>query len=399
MNFCYSQVQTGNFSVNPSSFYEDESVTITVSGIDPSIWGVSDVYLWAWYYKNGVQQGDSPNNGTWDNSSEAQKLNANDDGTFSISFVPNDFFDDTEISRMGILVKAKDGTGDKKTQDYLHYVGKVQLTILNPSFNPVTVENGGSISISAEMMSSGSTQAGDFEIYYNENLISSGQGYPRLNQTISNISENGTLKVRGKPFGQSDFGESSIQVYVNPEIEFSAMNANLQDGVNHSNTGNEVTLVLNAPGKEYVYVAGSFNDYTQNENYLMKKDPNSGKFWLKIEGLNNQDLYTYQYWVYDSKNKNGDNYDNLFLSFGLGIQCTQDVAMGDRVSPQGGVKLCGHLGEAYGLLSGFLYDRDNNWGVVYAITGTSNNSDSLGEYSAFFLWEEAILSAVIKAVQ
>ncbi|GIR18428.1 MAG: hypothetical protein CM15mP32_6150 [Flavobacteriaceae bacterium] len=32
-----------------------------------------------------------------------QKLNANDDGTFSISFVPNDFFDDTEISRMGIL--------------------------------------------------------------------------------------------------------------------------------------------------------------------------------------------------------------------------------------------------------------------------------------------------------
>jgi hypothetical protein len=29
---------------------------------------------------------------------------------------------------MGILVKAKDGTGDKKTQDYLHYVGKVQLT-------------------------------------------------------------------------------------------------------------------------------------------------------------------------------------------------------------------------------------------------------------------------------
>ena len=106
-----------------------------------------------------------------------------------------------------------------------------------------------------------------------------------------------------------------------------------------------------------------------------------------------------QYWLYDSKNNNGDNYDNLFLSFGLGIQCTQDVAMGDRVSPQGGVKLCGHLGEAYGLLSGFLYDRDNDWGVVYAITGTSNNSDSLGEYSAFFLWEEAILSAVIKAVQ
>ena len=43
--------------------------------------GVLDIYLWAWYYKNGVQQGDSPNNGTWDNSSEVQKLSANGDGT------------------------------------------------------------------------------------------------------------------------------------------------------------------------------------------------------------------------------------------------------------------------------------------------------------------------------
>ena len=189
LNFCYSQVQTGNFSVNPSSFYEDESVTITVSGIDPSIWGVSDIYLWAWYYKNGVQQGDSPNNGTWDNSSEVQKLSANGDGTFSISFIPNDFFEDTDISRMGVLVKAKDGTGDKKTQDYLHYVGKVQVTILNPAFNPVSVDNGGSISISAEMMSSGTIQAGDFEIYFNDLLVSSGQGYPLFNETISANSQ------------------------------------------------------------------------------------------------------------------------------------------------------------------------------------------------------------------
>ena len=106
-----------------------------------------------------------------------------------------------------------------------------------------------------------------------------------------------------------------------------------------------------------------------------------------------------QYWLYDAETNNGDNYDNLFLSFGLGIQCTQDIAMGDRVTAKGGVKLCGHLGEAYGLLSGFLYDRENNWGVVYAITGTSKNTDSLGEYSAFFLWEEAILTAVIETVQ
>lgn len=279
-NYCYCQVQTGTFSVNPSSFYEDETITVTVSGIDPTIWGVSDVYLWAWYYKNGVQQGDSPNNGTWDNSSEVQKLNANSDGTFSISFIPKDFFDDSNISRMGMLLKAKDGTGDKKTQDYLHYVGKVQVSILNPAFNPVSVPAGGSISVSAQMMSSGATQAGDFEIYFNDNLISSGQGYPTFNQNISGINEDGELKVKGTPFGQTDFGESVIDIYLDREIQFTAMDNNLVDGVNYSNNNNNVTLVLDAPGKEYVYVVGSFNNYLQDENFLMKRDPNNGKFWL-----------------------------------------------------------------------------------------------------------------------
>lgn len=321
-NYCYCQVQTGTFSVNPSSFYEDETITITVSGIDPTIWGVSDVYLWAWYYKNGVQQGDSPNNGTWDNSSEVQKLNANSDGTFSISFIPKDFFNDSNISRMGMLLKAKDGTGDKKTQDYLHYVGKVQVSILNPAFNPVSVPAGGSISVSAQMMSSGATQAGDFEIYFNDNLISSGQGYPTFNQNISGINEDGELKVKGTPFGQTDFGESVIDIYLDREIQFTAMDNNLVDGVNYSNNNNNVTLVLDAPGKEYVYVVGSFNNYLQDENFLMKRDPNNGKFWLEINGLSQQEIYTYQFWAYDSSPlegspyliKTADPYSTLVLS-------------------------------------------------------------------------------------
>ena len=321
-NYCYCQVQTGTFSVNPSSFYEDETITVTVSGIDPTIWGVSDVYLWAWYYKNGVQQGDSPNNGTWDNSSEVQKLNANSDGTFSISFIPKDFFDDSNISRMGMLLKAKDGTGDKKTQDYLHYVGKVQVSILNPAFNPVSVPAGGSISVSAQMMSSGAIQAGDFEIYFNDNLISSGQGYPTFNQNISGINEDGVLKVKGTPFGQTDFGESVIDIYLDREIQFTAMDNNLVDGVNYSNNNNNITLVLDAPGKEYVYVVGSFNNYLQDENFLMNRDPNNGKFWLEISGLSQQEIYTYQFWAYDSNPlegspyliKTADPYSTLVLS-------------------------------------------------------------------------------------
>ena len=34
-------------------FNEDESVTLTFGGIDASVWGTTDLYLWAWYGKNG----------------------------------------------------------------------------------------------------------------------------------------------------------------------------------------------------------------------------------------------------------------------------------------------------------------------------------------------------------
>lgn len=106
-----------------------------------------------------------------------------------------------------------------------------------------------------------------------------------------------------------------------------------------------------------------------------------------------------QQWIYNEKKQNGNNYGNLFSSFGQGIQCTQDIPMGDRIVAEGGIKLCGHLGDAYGLLSGFLYDVDNGWGVVYALSGTSNYAENYGKYSAFYLWEEQILTAVVQAIK
>lgn len=119
-----AQQQNVTFSVNPTPFNEDDLITITVSNVDPTIWGVTDIYLWAWSYDlNDLNSMDAPNNGTWSNSNEAQKLTNNGNGTYSISFVPTSFFSRTGIGSFGFLVKAKDGTGDKKSQDNIVQVG------------------------------------------------------------------------------------------------------------------------------------------------------------------------------------------------------------------------------------------------------------------------------------
>jgi len=122
--YAFAQQQNVTFDVSPATFNEDEEITITVSNVNPSTWGVSDIYLWAWSFDlNDANGTDSPNNGAWTNSSESQKLTNNNDGTYSISLTPTTFYARTGIGRIGFLVKAKDGTGDKKSQDNLVEVG------------------------------------------------------------------------------------------------------------------------------------------------------------------------------------------------------------------------------------------------------------------------------------
>ena len=50
----FSQVQEATLTLTPEKFNEDESVTLTFGGIDASVWGTTDLYLWVWYYKMEV---------------------------------------------------------------------------------------------------------------------------------------------------------------------------------------------------------------------------------------------------------------------------------------------------------------------------------------------------------
>ena len=107
-------------------------------------------------------------------------------------------------------------------------------------------------------------------------------------------------------------------------------------------------------------------------------------------------------WAYNDQPgaPNGDTYYDLFYAWGLGMQVFTDrggsEASGDRVgSAAGGFKGVGHLGEAYGLLSGFVFDPVAKNGMVYLIGGLgANPNDNLGSYSAFFKWEESILRSL-----
>ncbi|WP_164845908.1 serine hydrolase domain-containing protein [Inhella crocodyli] len=99
----------------------------------------------------------------------------------------------------------------------------------------------------------------------------------------------------------------------------------------------------------------------------------------------------------------GDTMNGLMRSWGLGVQrfgTARDAAGGDHLRPDRALSAIGHLGEAYGLLSGLLVGPargdDPGWTLLYAINGTPNEAlAARGHYNSFSPWEEALLRNVL----
>lgn len=297
----FAQQQTVTYTVSPTTFEENQSITITVNGssINEATWGVSNnaIYMWAWSYDlNLANSIDCPTNGTWTNSNEANRFTYNSGtDTYTMTFVPQTFFNRTGIGRFGFLVKAKDGSGDKKSQDIYLNVGAFSVTMINPETNNGTlwVTNNGTVNIMAQNSNGTAT----YNLYANGSFVTTSTttffSYP-----FHNITENKYCSL------QVTQGTSTItkkfSIVVNPGTISAPMAPGLEDGINYNvSDPTKATLVLNAPLKDFIYVAGNFNNWQPTTAFAMKKDPTSGKFWLELTGLTSGQYYAYQYWVFD----------------------------------------------------------------------------------------------------
>jgi len=318
----YSQQQTVTYSVSPNPFDEDDSITITFNGssINEATWGVTDnsLFLWAWSYDlNDANEMDAPTNGSWTSSSDTNKLTYNPiPDTYTITLTPSAFYARTGIGRMGFLIKAKNGDGDKKSQDIFLEVGVFQLNRTAPSDDVTVVTSGASVPITAT-----TTMTSDFTLKANGVTVNTQTGVssysfsPSVTQTTTFVLEadNGT-----------DVLTSTFQVVTNPTVTQQAIPSGLVEGINYDPIdATKATLVLKAPYKDYIYVAGSFNGYTFDDNYVMKQDvSDTDLYWLEISGLTSGQIYTYQYWLVDENPianspklvKTADPYSPLVLS-------------------------------------------------------------------------------------
>ena len=320
----YAQQQTVTHTVSPTIFEEDESVTISIDGtsVNEATWGVTDnsLYIWAWSYDTNLSnEQDCPTNGAWDNSNETNKLTYNGGtDTYSITFVPDTFFSRTGIGRFGFLIKAKDGSGDKKSQDILVDVGAFQLSLTSPTVDTSILSSGANLSVSATNTGGNAT----YVLKANGSTINTQSGISSYSYTDTNvtINKNYTLEVTVGATTKT----KSFSVLIDPGSNFSIMPQTYLDGITYDDSDpTKATLVLYATGKDFVYVAGSFNNWSPDASYAMQRDPSrNNKFWITLTGLTPGQIETFQYWIVDKTPiansptlvKTADPYSTLVLS-------------------------------------------------------------------------------------
>jgi len=286
----WAQQQNAAVTATPNPFSEDQSITLRFTGVNLTTWGVNDAYLWAWSLNSAGVSQDAPNNGSWTSSSEAHKLTKNTDGSLSITFIPKDFYGRTNISRIGFLVKAKDGSGDKKTQDLFLDVGTFDVVLTSPTASLTLLENGASLQVTAT-----STLPVVFTLKADGTLIHTSTATTSYSYAAP-VSQLTSFALRATAGGE--FKEYTFEARPKPAVVQAPVPDGWVDGINFDPAQpDRVKLVFYAPQKQVVHVIGPFNQWAPSESYMMKYDANSSRFWIELDGLTPDSHLLYQYLV------------------------------------------------------------------------------------------------------
>src|SRR5690606_32806967 len=195
------------------------------------------------------------------------------------------------ITQICVVYRAAEG--GTQTVDYFLNVGSFHLNLTSPLANSTSlIPMGGSLLIEANNTGG----AALYQLFANGSLIHSVASASNFSFTHSGITahqEYELVVTHGDAVLTRNFSAIAM-----PSTQTAALPPNVVEGVNyHPSDPTRVTLVLDAPGKDHVYVAGSFNNYTPSADDAMRKDPASTKFWIELQNLTPQMNYTYQYWV------------------------------------------------------------------------------------------------------
>ena len=279
----------------------------------------SDIYLWSGAGDDALGNafkytptGQSNFNAPY----EPGKMTSLGNDKWSITINPRNYYkvpDNVTIKRLGMVIK--NGAGNAQTEDlFLElFDGGLQMKIIEPEKSPIIADLNTQIPIEIYF-----SEKVNFKIeqrVFHENKEYYGyMQYQNLDSIITSLGVDYIIYSFGDYQGlRTDFSGKTIkltfiastltdtikvenEIQIIPKIQIENLPQNIKNGLNYVNE-NSVILSFSAPKKKFVYLLGDFNNWQQKPEYLLKKDPNSDTFWIKLENLEAGKEYAYQFLV------------------------------------------------------------------------------------------------------
>ena len=325
----FSKIGLSQVTITPNPFEVNESITITVDINSTStncntINNPSKVYM-----HSGIGNDSDPWGfnviGNWGQDDGVGEMTNTSGNNWSITIIPETYFNLTSVQvenaiKMGMVFRNSDGTQELKANgcsDFFFEIGTFQISLSSPIQNSTTILNSGdNLAITATNIGGNAT----YVLKTNGNILNTQSNTSSYSFTHTNITNNQSYELEVTLASTTIVKQFSA--LINPGSNIGVMPTNYQDGITYL-SDTKAVLVLYATGKDFVYAAGSFNNWQPTTNHAMKKDPTrNNKFWIELTGLTPGQIETYQYWVYDqspisgspNEVKTADPYSTLVLS-------------------------------------------------------------------------------------
>lgn len=214
-----------------------------------------------------------------------------------------------EIYWLALVFRNANGTAQTSPDIFIRVGSFIHIT--SPEQKEVFIEQGSNITFTVKAC----PDVDELRIETDE-----GNGFQLLKVASGNVNtldavftpgSTGVIKIRvtATTGTEQKIIEREFNIFIKAESVIAEIPKGTKPGINYyPDDDTKITLVLETPvPKDFVFVAGDFNNWTADPNYFMKQTPDGKHFWLTIENLIPGKEYVFQYWV-DGKIKIGDPY-------------------------------------------------------------------------------------------
>lgn len=235
---------------------------------------------------------------SWGDNSAKYKMTSLGNDKWQLKLTPTirDYYgvkDGETVTQLAFVFRSMDNSKEGKDTGGKDIFVDVHSAGLTVRFDQPAEKENIVTGTALDIKASASTSSA-IKLYVNETEIATATNATAISKSYTfSTAGSYTLKAEATTDGKTVSATQQITV-LNGTSTSEAMPKGVRPGINYI-SDTEVTLVLQAPDKKFVYVVGDFNDWAPEIKYQLKQD--GEYFWITISGLNKGEEYAFQYLV------------------------------------------------------------------------------------------------------